>query len=691
MPRIKNDKNSFNINSPYIFSGNHFQINKYSHTIEINIDSHRLNLIACCICSILWNKKKTNSAANKLYISLTKRKTKQNALIILASKFYYEFYLQLNDKTHSFLQNLQNLFNHQYRIVIFDNLIGSNVFFKGSYTTNIETIYLLRKQSNDKSYAVILNPKLYFKLKYFCPDCLMQCRQSRKFQNICCKVCLKCLTPNCIKFNNEHKYCDKCNRYFYGSICFNNHLQNDTCKNLIRCSDCGNQINKNSKEKHECLVNCCKQCHGNHKQGHCFIVKQERKVRAPLTCVYFDLETFQNSSRELRPYLCVASWKAPNKVIKTKHFVGYDCVRLFILWLFSTFTKEIIVCAHNFKAFDGIFVQKELNAFSNIKYDVIYDGTKLNMIAIKKGLKTYIKFIDSFNFLGVSLRQMPKIFGFKDCKTFFPYKMLNDDYLNYEGVLPSIDNYETFLLKAGEIADFNAFYANQQNIYKDDKKWNMMDVLTEYCVNDVIVLLNCMEEFRKIHIEITNNDLFLDLTLAGSCIRDFIDNHMEPQSIGIIPAKGYSRCSNQSDSALMWLKFTEKQSNCRIEHAQQGGEFKFKGRNYKLDGVCHATKTAYEFMGCYWHGCNKCFSNVDYNPSRNSAMPSLYSNTMDRLREIKHLMESELPDYSLKVIWEHDFVNEVCKSDEYKQFLQSLQINPEINKNIEDREFYYGG
>ena len=42
-----------------------------------------------------------------------------------------------------------------------------------------------------------------------------------------------------------------------------------------------------------------------------------------------------------------------------------------------------------------------------------------------------------------------------------------------------------------------------------------------------------------------------------------------------------------------------------IQHARNKGEVRIGP--YKVDGFCQDNKTIYEFNGCFWHGCSKCY------------------------------------------------------------------------------------
>ena len=49
--------------------------------------------------------------------------------------------------------------------------------------------------------------------------------------------------------------------------------------------------------------------------------------------------------------------------------------------------------------------------------------------------------------------------------------------------------------------------------------------------------------------------------------------------------------------------------NLKIEHYENGGEHRIKAtKKYDADGYCKEINTIFEFQGCYYHGCKKCFN-----------------------------------------------------------------------------------
>lgn len=57
-----------------------------------------------------------------------------------------------------------------------------------------------------------------------------------------------------------------------------------------------------------------------------------------------------------------------------------------------------------------------------------------------------------------------------------------------------------------------------------------------------------------------------------------------------------------SQSALRWLKVIEQQHNVKIQHAENGGEYKISNTNFRVDGFDPTTNTVYEYYGDKFHG-----------------------------------------------------------------------------------------
>ena len=86
---------------------------------------------------------------------------------------------------------------------------------------------------------------------------------------------------------------------------------------------------------------------------------------------------------------------------------------------------------------------------------------------------------------------------------------------------------------------------------------------------------------------------------------------MKPETIGIIPENGYHPEHKTSIKCQLWLKYLSEKKNIRIQHSKNGGEIQVG--KYRIDGYHQASNTYYEFHGCLFHGCQKCYKAETFN------------------------------------------------------------------------------
>ena len=112
-------------------------------------------------------------------------------------------------------------------------------------------------------------------------------------------------------------------------------------------------------------------------------------------------------------------------------------------------------------------------------------------------------------------------------------------------------------------------------------------------------------KLREDFISLGNIDPLHYITIASVCMTIYHGNYMPGKTIAIVPE--YAKTDNFSKMSIMWLNYISYGSN--IKHALNGGEkeLTINIKSYKVDGFCEETNTAYEFYGCFWHGCTKCY------------------------------------------------------------------------------------
>ena len=113
---------------------------------------------------------------------------------------------------------------------------------------------------------------------------------------------------------------------------------------------------------------------------------------------------------------------------------------------------------------------------------------------------------------------------------------------------------------------------------------------------------------------------------------------------------------NYSDRAISWLKQISKESGRKIQHAENGKEFRIElghDKYYLADGYCSKTNTVYEFNGDYWHGNPDVYDADAINKSTKTSFGELYKNTVRK--------ENMLTKMGFKVvsIWENDWVKQL--------------------------------
>ena len=89
-------------------------------------------------------------------------------------------------------------------------------------------------------------------------------------------------------------------------------------------------------------------------------------------------------------------------------------------------------------------------------------------------------------------------------------------------------------------------------------------------------------------------------------------------------------------------------------------------------------KKPYEFNGCYYHGCNRCYNSGDWNNLKYELFGTTYSKHLNRQKKIQHFAVNE--KMVLIEMWECDF-DRMCKSnkklnDQMKSRCFKERLNP---------------
>ncbi|XP_044594829.1 uncharacterized protein LOC123272194 [Cotesia glomerata] len=462
-------------------------------------------------------------------------------------------------------------------------------------------------------------------------------------------------------------------------------------------------------------------------EGHfCFMtpVKIPPSTNQSVKFVYYDLETRQDDklhgSEKMNihvPNLCIAQ-QVCNVCCDTDDlelgekrplcdscgicetvFHGEDYVKKFVDYVLELSKlktcKKVVCIAHNAKGFDAQFILTELFNRQIKDIDTIMTGTSVTLIEFKN---KKIKFIDSLNFISAPLSALPKSFGFEDKmrKGYFPHFFNTRANQDYIGVMPDKQFYgfnsmseKSAHPKKSEKEEFLEWYENRVNT---NNNFNFKEEILHYCKLNVSILRLACSKFRKLILDCGNVCPFTECTtIASTCMLFYRRNYLKEKQIGILPRSGYRLADNQSRVAIEWLTWLEHSQNIKIIHALRGREIIIPG-GIKLDSYREdedGQKFAYQFHGCFWQSCPKCFKSNRSQPTfknkniKHSSYNIRYENTQIQSQKI------ESSEYYLIEIWECEFNHEKKNNPELQAFLASSEV---ISiQALNPRDAFFGG
>jgi hypothetical protein len=538
------------------------------------------------------------------------------------------------------------VFEHFLKKRIIMVAVNKSFIYKGNSEYN-DHIYVLYHNNH---YDLITNITAYLCKTYYCTNCLKGYNNS----HTCDNACNICKTLGCSGMSNLSKWlkCEDCNRSFPSEQCFSNHLEN--CSEKFKCLSCKITMKTKYKDKHKCNYSVCRICsqYVETKKHLCYLQKPKPK---PYTkTIYFDFEARQETGKHI-VNLAVA--------VKDGVFSTFYDINEFCKWLIKKEHFGYTIIAHNGRGYDFQFILEWLLLNGHTPF-TIRSGSKLMFMSVGHG-KSSIKFVDSLNFLQMALKDFPKTFNIKELKKgYFPHFFNKKCNENYIGPLPAKRHYGYNQMKTKDREQFLKWYEENQN-----KTFDMKSEILEYCKSDVLLLREGCEKLKEIFIENTKTDPFAFATIASCCMYIFRLNYMEENSIAVLKQE---KEDTHSKISIKWLYYLEKTKNIKITHALNGKE-KCIGK-YRVDGYDPITKTAYEFNGCYFHGCPKDFDNLEAKKK--------YQKTMEK----KKFIISK--GYNYVDIWECDWKKQL-QNQEVKKILKTFKQKVIEKINISDS--FYGG
>ena len=467
---------------------------------------------------------------------------------------------------------------------------------KPSTNNNVTPIYLYL---HDNHYDVITSMPGFLSEHYFCHTCRQT--YSNKLNHLCPGMCKSCRSYDCVV--NDPLGCNECNRWFKSKACYDRHKEpvdgaRSICQGIKKCEKCGKsvEVRKLNSKGHVCGKKCstCRVVLNEKNEHKCYIQKTEQSEESQYNeLLFFDFECKQETGKH-EPNLCIVHNEAGDEWL----FQGNDTTKDFCEWLLTKEHQDCIVVAHNFQGYDGYFIQNFLNK-NAIKYEVILRGAKILSMTIPM---FNMKFVDSLNFIPMSLSKFPKTFGMTElCKGYFPHLFNKEENQNYIGPIPPVAYYSPNTMKPEAREAFLAWHNEQ---VESDYIFDFEKEIIKYCRSDVDILRKCCMEFREMLREITGIDPFEKcLTIASTCHEVYRTNFLKKDTVAVFQHDRQLKM-RQSNMAVKWLSYEMERNGIHIQHVRNGGE-KRVGK-YSLDGYCEEYHTAYEFQGCFWHGkwCN---------------------------------------------------------------------------------------
>ena len=517
-------------------------------------------------------------------------------------------------------------------------------------------------------------------------------------QGRACRSCGEHQCPD--RFKKATIICKDCHGLLRGPSCLDQHTLSGYCAKYTTCSTCCARYK--TGKVHCCGEAKCPSC-GKMEDltsHQCFIQPEEEEEEEglePTLFVYADIEAMTMPNRQFQPnLLCYKTSEEEEDALW-----GEDCCWEFVqkleklAWIPAGKKKlkerPVIVLFHNLKGFDGVFILKALYQHRWRVTNQFSMGAKV--LSFKCGP---ITFKDSLCFLPYPLSAFPDTFKIEELKKgYFPHMFNTPDHQNYVGSIPAMQYYDPEGMKPEAKEKFDAWYEEQK---EREELFDLKKELLQYCQSDVALLKAGCEEFTKrFYQEAQFNPFERCTTIAAACNlywRRSIKKDTPAAKIAVRPLRGWHGATiNQSNVALQWLAYEESLlplggDGDQIKHARNGGEKKVrtsKGQEF-VDGWNRSEKIAYEFLGCLWHGCPRCYPKKRNAP--HAVMPDRTVNEVHRAttEKLKRLREaSEVK--TVKSIWECEWKSMVEDKEEVKRTVNALEtVEP-----LEPREAFFGG
>lgn len=553
-----------------------------------------------------------------------------------------------------------------------------------------KTIYILH---HDNHYYGIKNMKGFIGACYFCEKCSSVFHH--KNNHSCQYFCRACQRDDCVESVGMQPRCPSCRVFCRTAACLERHkrLSIDNalfCRHKMFCDRCNRFVYKDSEVEHKCAGLRCNICHVplDNFTGHLCYMQRQIPKKPSDQYIFYDFECMQETGKHIPNYIYASSLYGQS----SWEFEGKTCTHDFVQFFTTGKFAGYTFIAHNAGRYDSYFVVKELIK-EKLQVKMITQGGRLLCVTLDD-LK--MRFIDSLNFIPMKLSKLPQAMGFSGSKGHFPHFFNTEVNQNYVGPLPDAAYYGVEYMMPSDKIEFMEWYETHKNIHFDFKAQ-----LKAYCQQDVEVLRQACERYRDRIMDMTKKivskyckrlkknvavtlciDPFQFITLASVCMAMYRFKFLPKETIAILPADNYHKTQKRfSSPAIQWLMYVSHTENMVIQHALRGGE-KQVGK-YFLDGYAYVNgqHIAFEFQGCFYHGCPICYNENDTNNVTKTTYGQLYHTFLAKKRYLQY------SGYTVRVLWEHEW-NEMLEKD---SILQAFVLKMQFPEPLDPRDALYGG
>ena len=431
---------------------------------------------------------------------------------------------------------------------------------------------------------------------------------NQKIDIVCNQVkkCSKCKqnVKNLVKHKCCYSECKNCKEYC--------DMNKHNCYMKVKLCKGGNCTEKQKRKNgKDCLTN--KKDNEDNEDNEDEDNEDEKDNKICYACqtrnikyMFYDFETNQETG------VHVVNWVDCEDYDGNKN--TFETIDEFCVFIFDEKYKKFTFIAHNAKGYDAQFIRNWCIE-NNMKPYCIYNGTKIIYMTVSGR-----RFIDSLSFIAAPLSTFPKTFGLMALKKgYFPHYFNKKHNQNYVGPIPSKKHYGYDQMNSSARKAFLEWY----NAKKDENYvFNFKKELRDYCRSDVDILRRSMLKFRNDFIELENIDPLQYITIASVCMTIYRSNYMPNNEISVV--KDIINSETYSKISIAWLDWKSERDGSYIRHALNCNEKTFQSLNgktfplEKVDGFCKESNTVYEYQECFWHGCEKCFSNDAINPKKST-------------------------------------------------------------------------